>query len=83
MAIATQQLRERCITDCVDCVRTASRCVNECVSSDQAAQMAECVRLCLDCVDRVRRLYPVALARITLRRTRVRGVRGSLRRVRR
>lgn len=51
MPVASQQVKERCITNCVDCVRAASRCVNECVSSDDAARMAECVRLCLDCVD--------------------------------
>lgn len=51
MAVAEKQLMERCITECLDCVRQAARCANHCIHVEQAARMAECIRLCLDCID--------------------------------
>ena len=49
--MADQQLMERCIKECLECVDVASRCANECLSSDQVSSMERCVRLCLDSAD--------------------------------
>lgn len=51
MTVAEKQLVERCITECLDCVRLAARCANHCIQAEQAARMAECIRLCWDCID--------------------------------
>ena len=40
---------ERCIEECLRCVRTCSACVEEGLTHDPA-KMAECIRLCHECV---------------------------------
>jgi len=46
-----QQQTDRCIKDCAEVVRLASRCADECLGGGQGDTMSQCVRLCLDCVD--------------------------------
>ncbi len=49
--VADQQLMERCIKECLECVDVASRCADNCLQSEQVGSMAQCIRLCLDCAD--------------------------------
>ncbi len=60
--VADQQLMERCIKECLECVDVASHCANECLSGEQASSMKRCIRLCLDCAD-----LPAACARMMAR----------------
>jgi hypothetical protein len=51
MAVAEKQLMERCIAECLECVKAAARCATWCIQSEQSPKLAECIRLCWDCVD--------------------------------
>lgn len=51
MAVAEKQLVERCIAECLECVKAAARCATWCIQSEQSPKLAECIRLCWDCVD--------------------------------
>lgn len=39
---------ERCIDQCLEVVKLASRCADDCLKSDQVASMRQCIGLCLD-----------------------------------
>ncbi len=39
---------ERCIDECLQCMRWCEMCVEECLTTDPA-KMAECIRLCHEC----------------------------------
>ena len=39
---------ERCIEDCLQCLRWCSACIDESLTNDPA-KMAECIRLCHEC----------------------------------
>lgn len=51
MPVANRQLIERCLEECLRCLRLTSECVDACLAGEQVKAMARCIRLCLDCGD--------------------------------
>lgn len=43
MAVASRELIERCVEECLNCLKLASRCVDSCLADDQAKAMARCI----------------------------------------
>ena len=41
----------RCITECYDCARSCTICVDANLAEERVAEMRLCIRLCLDCAD--------------------------------
>jgi hypothetical protein len=49
MAISNPEV-ERCIEECLQCLRLCSECRDECLTVDPAT-MRECIRLCGECLE--------------------------------
>ena len=49
MAISNPEV-ERCIEECLQCLRWCSECRDECLTMDPAT-MRECIRLCGECLE--------------------------------
>lgn len=47
--MTNQSIADQCVRACVEVIRLASLCVDECLR-DQSGKMTECLRLCLDCL---------------------------------
>ena len=41
----------RCIEACFDCAQACTACADDCLSEDNVAEMAKCIRTDLDCAD--------------------------------
>jgi hypothetical protein len=50
MTGAKRASMERCIDQCLEVVKLASRCADDCLKSENVAALRQCIGLCLDAV---------------------------------
>ncbi|MBN1240901.1 MAG: four-helix bundle copper-binding protein [Gammaproteobacteria bacterium] len=48
---STNQALIRCIEECYDCAQACTACADACLGEDMAKELAQCIRLNLDCAD--------------------------------
>ncbi len=51
MQMMKQEINQKCIDSCFDCVEACDMCMMECMGTPGMKSMSRCVQLCMDCAE--------------------------------